>query len=117
MVDEDDVAWKLLNSMQGEVSLPELMDILDERIATPQEAREYINQIESEGIAERTEDGEKIRYMMRGVLDPEVVRRDGEYSCMRCSRGLSTGHFIKFDDETEEGPYGSDCVRKILGRD
>lgn len=118
-MDEDSGAWKLLNSMQGEKDLSDLVDVLDGRTATPQETRDYIDKAESEGVAERVEEEEEggVRYAMYGSLEPEVVRRDGEYTCRRCSRGLSTGHFVRFGDDTEEGPYGSDCVRKILGRE
>jgi hypothetical protein len=49
-------------------------------------------------------------------FDSDVVVRDGEFSCQRCGAAISTAHFVQFDDG-ELGPFGSTCIRKVLGRE
>jgi hypothetical protein len=112
-VEKDSSAWRVLNSMSGEVPLKEIIDVLEGTGVPEYDTREYIEALEDEGIGESvdTEDG-RVLYRMHGDFDPDVVRRDGEYTCSKCGRGLSTGHFLKFDD-AEDGPYGPECVKKV----
>ncbi|MFB6310755.1 MAG: DUF5830 family protein, partial [Salinirussus sp.] len=49
-------------------------------------------------------------------FERDVVRMEGEFTCQRCGASLSTGHFIVFDTG-ELGPFGSQCIRRVTGRD
>ena len=66
--------------------------------------------------AEREAD--RVRLQRGGFVrfERQVVTREGEFDCRRCGASLSTGHFVQFDTD-ELGPFGSSCVRKVLGRD
>jgi len=49
-------------------------------------------------------------------FESDVVVKEGEFSCQRCGAGISEGHFVQFDAD-EMGPFGSTCIRKVLGRE
>lgn len=101
----------------GEPSVADVVDALEAVVDGPDAIREVLERAEAEGLIER--DAATIR---RGrELAPRehrgrIVRRDGEFSCRRCGRRVTTGHFLRVG-ETEVGPYGSTCVGKLTGRE
>ena len=100
-----------------ELSLSTVIDRLETITTSPSLTREILDGAEKRGLIER-ENGQ-IRVRRGGSFvrfEQQVVARDGEFSCQRCGAGLSTGHFISFETG-ELGPFGSDCVRKVVGRD
>jgi len=100
-----------------ELSLSAVIDRLETITTSPSLTREILDTAEKRGLIER-ENGQ-IRVRRGGSFvrfEQQVVARDGEFSCQRCGAGLSTGHFISFETG-ELGPFGSDCVRKVVGRD
>jgi hypothetical protein len=69
------------------------------------------------GVIER--DGARVQTRRGGTFvrfESQVTVREGEFECRRCGAGLSTGHFVQFESG-ELGPFGSSCVRKVLGRE
>ena len=100
-----------------ELSLSAVIDRLETITTSPSLTREILDTAERRGLIAR-EDGQ-IRVRRGGSFirfEQQVVTRDGEFTCRRCGAGLSTGHFISFETG-ELGPFGSDCIRKVVGRD
>lgn len=100
-----------------ELPLSAVIDRLETITTSPSLTREILDTAERRGLIER-EDGQ-IRVRRGGSFvrfEQQVVTRDGEFTCRRCGAGLSTGHFISFETG-ELGPFGSDCIRKVVGRD
>jgi hypothetical protein len=100
-----------------ELPLPEVVDRIETVTTDPALTREILDTAELRGIIDR--DGARVRTRRGGTFvrfESQVVVREGDFDCRRCGAGLSTGHFVRFD-AGELGPFGSSCVRKVLGRD
>ncbi|MFB6161162.1 MAG: DUF5830 family protein [Haloferacaceae archaeon] len=100
-----------------ELDLAAAVDRLETVTTDPALTREILDAAERRGLVER--DGARLRVRRGGAFvrfERQVVAREGEFDCRRCGASLSTGHFVRFD-AGELGPFGSSCVRKVLGRD
>ena len=100
-----------------ELDLSAAIDRLETVTTNPTLTRDILDTADKRGIIDR-EDG-RIRTRRGGTFvrfESEVTVRDGNFECRRCGAGLSTGHFISFESG-ELGPFGSSCIRKVLGRD
>ena len=98
------------------VSLPEAVDRIETITTNPALTREILDSADRRGVIDR--DGGRIRIRRGGTFvrfETRVVRRAGDYECRRCGAGLGEGHFVRFE-AGELGPFGPDCVRKVLGR-
>jgi hypothetical protein len=101
----------------AELSVAEAIDRIETVTTNPGLQREILDTAAMRGVIER-EDG-LVRPRTRGTyvsLDADVVVREGDFSCERCGASISTGHFVQFDGG-ELGPFGSTCIRKVLGRE
>jgi len=99
------------------LSVAAAMDRIETVTTNPALQREIIDTAAMRGVIER-ENG-VVRPRSGGTyvsFETDVVVREGEFSCARCGASLSTGHFVQFDGG-ELGPFGSTCVRKVLGRE
>jgi hypothetical protein len=100
-----------------ELSLPAVIDRLETITTSPSLTREILDTAERRGLIERENGQIRVRHGGSFVrFEQQVVARDGEFTCRRCGAGLSTGHFISFETG-ELGPFGSDCIRKVVDRD
>ena len=100
-----------------EVDLPAAIDRIETITTSPALTREILDTADKRGVIDR-EDG-RLRVRRGGSyvqFESQVVAREGEFTCRRCGAGLSTGHFIVFE-AGELGPFGSDCIRKVVGRE
>ncbi|WP_338738240.1 DUF5830 family protein [Haloplanus salilacus] len=106
----------LANLERDDLSLAAVVDRIETVTTDPTLTRTVLDEAELRGLIDR-EDG-RIRVRSGGFVrfERDVVARDGEFECRRCGAGLSTGHFVRFESG-ELGPFGSSCVRKVLGRD
>ena len=98
------------------LSLSEAVDRIETITTTPALTRAILDTAELRGVIDR-EQG-RIRTRRGGTfvrLEEQVVRREGDYECRRCGAGLGTGHFIQLE-AGELGPFGPECVRRVLGR-
>lgn len=106
----------LANLEHEELPLAEAMDRIETVTTDPALVREILDTAERRGVIERA-DGlirpQRGTYVRR---QRDVVRRDGDFSCRRCGADLTTGHFIRFESG-EHGPFGSECIRKVTGRE
>jgi hypothetical protein len=112
------LALDLLAHLEAdELSLAAVVDRVETVTTDPALTREILDRAETRGIIER--DGARVRTRRGGAFvrfESDVVCREGEFECRRCGAGLSTGHFVQFESG-ELGPFGSECVRKVTGRD
>lgn len=101
----------------GEPTIADLVDALEAVVDGPDEIRTVLDRAESAGLI--------VREASRVRVGPEptnvdrrgrIIKRSGEFSCRRCGRHVTTGQFLRVG-ETEVGPYGSTCIRRITGRD
>lgn len=101
----------------GELSVKDAMDRIELVTTSPQLQREILDAAVRRGVVER--EGGRVRPVVDGTyvsFDSDVVVRDGDFSCRRCGANISEGHFVQFDAD-EIGPFGSTCIRKVLGRE
>lgn len=113
-----ELALELLAHLEHEeLSLPAVVDRIETVTTEPTLTRTILDEAEKRGILDRT-DG-RLRTRRGGTFvrfESQVIEREGDFECRRCGAGLSTGHFVRFE-AGELGPFGSSCVRKVLGRD
>ena len=101
-----------------ELSVADALDRIEAVTSVPERQREILETAERRGLVER--DGARLR-PAEGAggyvrFESEVVVRHGEFTCRRCSAAIGEGHFVRLDPG-EVGPFGSSCVRRVLGRD
>ncbi|PSQ59454.1 MarR family transcriptional regulator [Halobacteriales archaeon SW_7_71_33] len=102
-----------------ELSVADALDRIEAITSVPERQREILETAERRGLVER--DGARLR-PAEGAGDgyvrfeSEVVVRHGEFTCRRCGAAIGEGHFVRLDPG-EVGPFGSSCVRTVLGRD
>ena len=100
-----------------ELDLAEAIDRLETVTTNPTLTRDILDTADKRGVIDR--DGARLRTRRGGTFvrfESQVVVREGDFECRRCGAGVSKGHFIDFDTG-ELGPFGSSCIRKVLGRD
>mgnify|MGYP007116777752 FL=1 len=109
---------ELLAAIEHEdLPLSAAIDRLETVTTSPSLTREILDTAEKRGVIDREESRLRVRRGGAFVrFESDVVARDGEFECRRCGAGLSTGHFIQFD-AGELGPFGSECIKKVVGRD
>ena len=116
--DRVELALDLLAALErDEVALSAAVDRIETVTTDPTLVRTILDEAELRGIVER--DADRLRLRRTGDFvrfERQVVEREGKFHCRRCGASLSTGHFVRFD-AGELGPFGSSCVRKLLGRD
>jgi hypothetical protein len=101
----------------AELSVADAIDRIETVTTNPQLQREILDTAVMRGVLDR-EDG-LVRPRSQGTyvnFEADVIVREGSFSCERCGASLSTGHFVQFDGG-ELGPFGSTCIRKVLGRE
>ena len=102
-----------------ELSVADALDRIEAITSVPERQREILETAERRGLVER--DGGRLR-PAEGAgggyvrFESEVVVRHGEFTCRRCGAAIGEGHFVRLDPG-EVGPFGSSCVRRVLGRD
>ncbi|MFD1633154.1 DUF5830 family protein [Haloplanus ruber] len=112
-----ELALDLLANLEHEtLPLPAVVDRVETVTTDPTLVRRILDEAELRGILEREEGRIRVRRGGYVSFERQVVTRDGEFDCRRCGAALSTGHFVRLD-AGELGPFGSSCVRKVLGRE
>ncbi|WP_396611918.1 DUF5830 family protein [Haloferax sp. S1W] len=113
-----ELALELLAHLEAdELSLAEVVDRIETVTTDPTLTRDILDTAEMRGIIDR--DGGRIRHNRGGTFvrfESQVVQKDGDFDCRRCGASISTGHFVQFESG-ELGPFGSSCIRKVLGRE
>lgn len=116
--DEVELALSLLAHLEhGELSVAEAMDRIELVTTAPEKQRRILDRAVERGVLER--EAGRIRPVSTGDyvrFERDVITKAGDFSCRRCGADLSTGHFVRLDG-SELGPFGSTCIRKVLGRE
>lgn len=102
---------------RDDLPLSAVVDRIETVTTDPTLVRTILDEAELRGIIER--DAGRVRMQRTGGFvrfERQVVEREGDFDCRRCGASLSTGHFVQFESG-ELGPFGSSCVRTVLGRD
>lgn len=103
----------------AELSVADALDRIEAVTTTPETQRAILETAQERGVVER--DGATLR-PARGTgagyvsFESEVVVRHGEFTCQRCGADIGEGHFVRLDPG-EVGPYGSSCIKKVVGRE
>jgi hypothetical protein len=113
-----DLGVELLAAAEDEeLSVATAVDRVEAVTTDPRLVREILDAAERRGVVER--DGAVLRVRRGGGyvrFESAVVERPVDADCRRCGASLTTGHFVRFE-AGELGPFGSSCVRKLVGRD
>lgn len=100
-----------------ELGVAEAVDRVETVTTDPTLVRDILDTAEKRGVIER-DDG-RVRVRRGGSFvrfESQVVERPVDADCRRCGASITTGHFVRFE-HGELGPFGSSCVRKVVGRD
>ncbi|MFW6436866.1 MAG: DUF5830 family protein [Halococcoides sp.] len=106
----------LLAHCEADLSLAEAVDRLEAITSDPAITREILDTAAMRGIVDREDGVVRVRSSAFVRLQRDVRRREGSFTCRRCGADLSTGHFVVLE-AGELGPFGPECIRKILGRE
>lgn len=115
--DPVEVGVDLLAALEHEeLSLADAVDRIETVTSDPAITREILETAERRGVIDR--DGDTVVPTTGDYVsfESDVVSKEGEFTCRRCSAGVSTGYFIRFESG-EHGPFGSSCIRKVTGRE
>lgn len=116
-VDPVELGLELLASLEHDaLSVAAALDRIETITTDPNVQREILDTAVARGVVER-EDG-TVRPTSHDYVsfETDVITKEGEFTCRRCSAEISTGYFITFD-AGEHGPFGSSCIRKVTGRE
>lgn len=100
-----------------ELSVKGALDRIEVVTTHPATQRAILEAAEEQGVVER--EGGTVRPVARGTyvrFQRDVEVKEGEFSCRRCGASLSSGHFVNLD-AGQLGPFGSTCIRYVLGRE
>ena len=114
-----ELALDLLAALErDDLPLSAVVDRIETVTTDPALVRTVLDEAELRGLIERDDGRVRMRRESGGFVrfERQVVTREGDFDCRRCGASLSTGHFVQFESG-ELGPFGSSCVRKVLGRD
>lgn len=100
----------------AELPLPEVIDRIETVTSHPATTRAILETAEARGHI--TREGETVKPARGRFLsfESEVVTRDGEFTCRRCGAAITTGYFMRLE-AGEHGPFGSSCIRNVMGRE
>lgn len=99
-----------------ELSVADAMDAIETVTTEPATQRAILDAAVARGVIEREDGTVRPKGGVHVSFEADVVRKEGEFSCRRCGAGLSAGHFVRFESG-DLGPFGPECIRKVLGRD
>lgn len=116
--DRRDLGVDLLASLaDDDLDVAEAVDRVETVTTDPTLVREILDTAEKRGVITRADGRVRIRRGGSFVrFESQVVERPVDADCRRCGAAISTGHFVRFESG-ELGPFGSSCVRKVVGRD
>jgi hypothetical protein len=109
----DDALLLLAASARRSISVRDAVAIIELVTKNPETIKEVLKTAEERGIISR--DGKKITISEGSASfpKPRITRVDCESACRRCGVKIKNCHYIEFEDH-RLGPYGSECVNKIL---
>jgi len=109
----EDALHLLAASARRTMSVREAVEIIELVTRNPASMKEILKAAEEQGIIERDDKTITISEGAAAFPKPKITRADCESSCRRCGVRIKNCYYIEFDDH-RLGPYGSECVNKIL---
>jgi predicted methyltransferase len=109
----EDALLLLAASACRTMSVREAVEIIELVTRNPAAIKEILKTAEEQGIIERDDKTITISEGAAAFPKPKITRADCDSSCRRCGVRIKNCHYIEFDDH-RLGPYGSECVNKIL---
>jgi len=106
----------LLAAADDPIDVAEAVDRVETVTTDPRLVREVLDAAERRGVVSRDDGTLRVRRGGGVRFGPDVVERPVDADCRRCGSSLSTGHFVRLS-AGELGPFGSSCVRRVVGRD
>lgn len=115
--DPVELGVELLASLEDdELSVADAMDRIETVTTDPAIQREILDTAAVRGVIDREDATVRTTSHDYVSFEGDVVSKEGEFTCRRCSAEISTGYFIQFD-AGDHGPFGSSCIRKVTGRE
>lgn len=113
-----DLGVELLASLADEeLDVAEAVDRVETVTTDPTLVREILDTAETRGVIAREDGRVRVRHGGSFVrFESQITERPVDADCRRCGASISTGHFVRFE-RGELGPFGSSCVRRVVGRD
>lgn len=99
-----------------EMGLAEAVGRIESVTSEPAVIRKTLDRAELEGIIAREDRKIRTKNNLHFSFEEDVVEKEGDYTCRRCGSSLSTGYFV-VSGPVDVGPFGPQCIRKVLGRD
>lgn len=103
----------LSSSKRREMTVKEAVEIIEMVTRDPEVIKHVLSEAEERGLIRR--EGKRV-YIVEEVSSshkPRIKRFDCDSSCRRCGVRIKNCFYIVIDDR-ELGPYGSECVQKVL---
>ncbi len=108
-----DALLLLAASVRRTMSVRDAVEIIELVTRNPETIKAVLEAAEEQGIIRRVERTVTILDGAAAFPKPKITRVDCESSCRRCGVRIKNCHYIVFEDH-RLGPYGSECVNKIL---
>jgi hypothetical protein len=96
-----------------EMTVKEAVEIIELVTRNPEFIKTVLETAEERGLIKR--EGKKVYIAEEGAssFKPRIRRVDCDSSCRRCGIRIKNCFYILIDDY-QFGPYGSECVNKVL---
>ncbi len=109
----EDALLLLAASTRKTVSVRHAVEIIELVTKNPEKIKEILKTAEEMEIIKREEKTIIIAEGAAAFPKPKITRVDCESACRRCGVKIKNCHYIEFEDH-RLGPYGSECVNRIL---
>ena len=109
----EDALHLLAASARRTMSVRDAVEIIELVTKNPQTIKAILEAATKQRIIKRVETTVTILDGAAAFPKPKITRVDCDSSCRRCGVRIKHCHYIEFDDH-RLGPYGSECVNKIL---
>ncbi len=111
-MDKVEQALQLLGMLRGkEITVKEAVAVIELVTNVPELVKETLRRAEEKGLIKR----EKHRIVVSDAgfeSSAKIKKVKCENNCKRCGRKITNCYFVLLQD-SEIGPFGSECVRKL----
>lgn len=113
-MDKLEQALQLLSMLKGkEITIKEAVAIVELVTNVPELVKETLRKAEERGLIKREKRKLILKFSEAGFkFGSKIKKVKCESSCRRCGRKITSCYFIVLQD-SELGPFGSECVRKL----
>ena len=107
-------AVQLLSMVKGkELSVKEAVEIIESITKVPELIRAALDRAEKEGLIKRKKGKLILKFSEANFgFEGRITRAKCVDNCRRCGRRITNCHYILLSD-SEIGPFGSECIKKL----